>query len=65
MIQPKKGEGKTERVLIIAAPVREDPAPDLTQVKEPLGPAELALLQEFFELLAEWDESQKGEPRDG
>ena len=65
MIQPKKGEGKTERVLIITAPVREDSAPDLTQVKEPLGPAELDLVRQFFELLAEWDEAQKGEPRDG
>ena len=65
MVQTKKGEGKTEPVLIIAAPVREDSALDLTQVKEPLGPAELALLRQFFELLAEWDEPQEGEPRDG
>ena len=59
----KKGDRKMERV--VAVPVREDPAADLTQVEEPLGPAELDLLREFFELLAEWDESLKGEPGDG
>lgn len=63
MIHPKKGVRQIERILA-AAPVAEEPAPDSFQIKEPLEPAELALLRQFFELLAEWDESQEGENGD-
>lgn len=58
MIQPKKGEQKSERVP--AASVAEGSALDLSHPKERLGSAELARLREFFELLAEWDEPPNG-----
>ena len=61
MIQTKKGEQQFERVP--AASVAEECGLDQSYLKEPLGSAELALLREFFELLAEWDESPRGETR--
>ena len=60
MIQPTPGKRNVERIST-ATSIAEESARDLAQAKEPLESAELALLHQFFELLAEWDESQERE----
>ena len=57
---PKKSDENPERV-IAAAFVAEQSPVGLGEVKTPLDPSALALLRQFFELLAEWDEGHKGE----
>jgi hypothetical protein len=56
VIQPPKGSGTVEQ-RFKASSVASDP--DHTQINEQLEPAELTLLRQFFELLADWEESQK------
>jgi hypothetical protein len=59
VIQSKKGESNPERTSGVS--VAGDSLLDVAQRKELLDASELALLREFFELLAEWDDTLKGE----
>jgi hypothetical protein len=56
VIQPTKGTGTVEQRFKASSAAS---GPDQSQIKEQLEPAELALLRQFFELLADWEESQK------
>ncbi len=59
MTQSKKGESNPERASGVS--VAGESLLDVAQPKELLDASELALLREFFELLAEWDDTIKGE----
>ncbi len=59
MIQPKKGESNPEHAS--GGSVAGDSLLAVAQRKELLDASELAQLREFFELLAEWDDTRKGE----
>jgi hypothetical protein len=64
VIQPKKDERQIERIFP-AASVAEKSAPSPSEAKEPvLELSELVHLRQFFDLLAKWNESQEGEPKD-
>lgn len=64
MTQPKSDEPQIDRIFT-AANVAEKFAPSQSQVEESLfEPSELAVLRQFFDLLAEWNESQEGESKD-
>ena len=60
MSQPEKAQGQTEQVLTAASVAEESKL----HFDEPLEPAELVLLRQFFELLAQWDDAVEGESRD-
>jgi hypothetical protein len=63
VIQPKSDEPQIDRIFT-GATVAEKFAPSQSQVEESLlESAELVLLRQFFDLLAEWNESQEGETK--
>lgn len=64
MIQPKKDERQIEQIFS-AASVAANSAPSPSEAKEPvLDPTGLVHVRQFFDLLAEWNESEEGEPKD-
>jgi hypothetical protein len=63
VIQQKNDERQCDR-LFAGASVAEKSALNCSQEKETfIEPAELTLLLQFFDLLAEWNESQEGETK--
>ena len=56
MIQPPKDTGTVEQEFQASSVAS---GPGQSQISKQLEPAELALLRQFFELLADWEESQK------
>jgi hypothetical protein len=62
VIQQKKDERQSDRIFT-GASIAES-VPTRSQAKEAfVEPSELTLLLEFFDLLAEWNESQEGETK--
>jgi hypothetical protein len=59
VIQPDTGDSNPERASGVS--VAGDSLLNVAQWKELLDASELAFLREFFELLAEWDDTLKGE----
>jgi hypothetical protein len=63
VIQQKKDERPSDRT-VAGTSVAEKSVPNCSQEKEIfIEPAELTLLLQFFDLLAEWNESQEGETK--
>jgi hypothetical protein len=63
VIQQKKDERPSDRIFA-GTSVAEKSALNCSQEKETfIEPAELTLLLQFFDLLAEWNESQEGETK--
>lgn len=63
MIQQKKDEPQCDRIAASASVVQKS-ALNCSKEKETfIEPDELTILLQFFDLLAEWNESQEGETK--
>jgi hypothetical protein len=63
VIQQKKDERQSDRIFT-GASVAEKSERNSSRAEESfIKPAELTLLLQFFDLLAEWNESQEGETK--
>lgn len=61
VIQLKQGEWHPERAFSV--PAAEDSPLEVAPEERTLDPSELAALHEFFQLLAQWDETPQGEDK--